>query len=182
VSDSKQHEDLVAYLDGELSDQAAADVEKTLAADSAARQDVEQMTRTWELLDLLPEVRASQEFTEKTLTEIQTKPTAAVTTNLAKEVQNDVHHSRIRKRMATLARRSAGFLCLLLVGSIGFHSTYQNAPAPRNQLLQDFPVIERLVEYQDAGSIEFLQALHESELFHDKRTTSDYRRTQTDRN
>jgi len=183
VSDSKQHENLIAYLDGELSDQAAADVEKTLATNSAARENVEKMTRTWELLDLLPEVKASQNFTEKTLTVIQAQSTASTQTSSATDVQNDLQHSRIQTQLATVARHAAGFFVLFLIASIGFQSTYQSSrlPRPRNKLIQELPVIERLDEYQSTGSIEFLQALHESRLFHDKRNTSDTRRTQADR-
>ena len=73
MSDSRQQENLIAYLDGELTDEAAASVEKTLAEQVAARQEVEKLTRTWELLDLLPEGRASHGFTEKTLTAVRTK-------------------------------------------------------------------------------------------------------------
>ncbi|MFP6763901.1 MAG: hypothetical protein VB858_09790 [Planctomycetaceae bacterium] len=175
MSDSKKHEDLVAYLDGELNDQAAANVEKTLAADAGARQNVENMTRTWELLDLLPEVRTSQNFTEKTLTVIQAKATASLTADSAENVHNDVYHGRMRERTMTVARRAGGFLVLLLIASLGFHSTFQSDPVPRKKLLQELSIAKRLDEYQEAGDIEFLKALHESGLFHDKHSKTDVR-------
>ena len=52
-------EDLVAYLDGELDEQASQDIEQTLAQSPAARREVEALARTWKLLRVLPEVKAS---------------------------------------------------------------------------------------------------------------------------
>ena len=66
-----QRSDLVAYLDGELAEQATAEIESVLAHSSVARNDVELLARTYDLLDDLPRVKATQEFTERTLATIR---------------------------------------------------------------------------------------------------------------
>lgn len=165
MADSKQQENLVAYLDGELTDEAAANVEKTLAEEVSARQQVEQLTRTWELLDLLPESRASDGFTEKTLTAIRTKVAISTTTEEASDDQDDVIPRRARERAIRIGRRTAGFFVLMFIAAIGFNSTFQKGAEPIDELLKELPLVERLDEYQEAGDNEFLKTLHQSGLF-----------------
>lgn len=164
MSDSRQQENLIAYLDGELTDEAAASVEKTLAEQVAARQEVEKLTRTWELLDLLPEGRASDGFTEKTLTAVRTKLATPVQSQTEEE-QDDVIPGHGRERLLGIGRRTLAFFVLLFVAAVGFNSTFQKGSEPIDELLIELPVVERLDEYQEAGDIEFLKALEQSGLF-----------------
>ena len=64
-------EKLVAYLDGELPEGDARDVESSLASDPAMRAEVEKLNRAWELLDLLPRPHASSDFSSRTLTTLK---------------------------------------------------------------------------------------------------------------
>ncbi len=162
MSDFRQQENLIAYLDGELTDEAAASVEKTLAEQVAARQEVEKLTRTWELLDLLPEGRASDGFTEKTLTAVRTK---LATLTQTEEEQNDVIAGRGRVRLLGIGRRMLAFFVLLLVAAVGFNSTFSKGSEPIDELLIELPVVERLDEYQEVGDIEFLKVLEQSGMF-----------------
>lgn len=59
--------ELVAYLDGELSDGDSSRVERQLAIDAPLRRYADTLDRTWQLLDSLGETTASGEFTQKTL-------------------------------------------------------------------------------------------------------------------
>src|SRR5947208_292785 len=65
--DDEQREDLVAYLDGELDEEAARALEAKLSLDSAVRSEADQLRRTWELLDYLPKAEPSPNFTHRTL-------------------------------------------------------------------------------------------------------------------
>jgi anti-sigma factor RsiW len=58
---------LVAYLDGELDEPAARDLEARLNLDPAARAEAESLRKTWELLDYLPRPEPSASFTHRTL-------------------------------------------------------------------------------------------------------------------
>src|SRR5436305_14799746 len=59
---------LVAYLDGELNDAQARAMTTKLTQSVTARREAEALRKTWELLDLLPRPKASEEFTARTLT------------------------------------------------------------------------------------------------------------------
>ncbi len=166
TSDSQQTEDLVAYLDGELNDDEASRVEETLTDQAPVRQDVEKLTRVWELLDLLPEPKASASFTERTLSAIrtqhaQTDADEADTRPMAGQ-RTQVWKARARRG----ALRFAGFLGLAFVGAAGFNGTFRRDTAQMDLLLNDLPVIERLDQYREAGSLEFLEALNDSGLLH----------------
>ncbi|MGD9855758.1 MAG: anti-sigma factor, partial [Planctomycetaceae bacterium] len=63
--------DLVAYLDGELDERATERIETVLAQSNVARNDVEGLAQTYELLDLLPRYAAPAEFTEQTIASIR---------------------------------------------------------------------------------------------------------------
>jgi anti-sigma factor RsiW len=67
----EQRSNLVAYLDGELADEEAQEIERILAGSPVARNEVEMLQRTWDLLDGLPRVHVSEEFTRKTLTSLK---------------------------------------------------------------------------------------------------------------
>ena len=58
---------LVAYLDGELDEPAAQELEARLHRDPAARAEAESLRKTWELLDYLPRPEPSASFTHRTL-------------------------------------------------------------------------------------------------------------------
>ncbi len=68
---AEQRENLVAYLDGELDDSATQNIEQVLAESVVARHDVDMLSRTWDLMNVLPGVKASEEFTRKTLSSIR---------------------------------------------------------------------------------------------------------------
>lgn len=163
-SDSHQTEDLVAYLDGELNDDAASRVEETLTDQAPIRQEVEKLTRVWELLDLLPEPKRSAKFTERTLSAIQTQraQTEADEADTRPMATQQGHHWKARARKIVL--RFAGFLGLIIVGSVGFNGSFNRNSDRMDQLLNDLPVIERLDQYREAGSLEFLEELNDSGL------------------
>ena len=58
---------LVAYLDGELDEETADQIDRTVAQNEVARREVEQYARTYELLDELPETGVSKQFTQTAL-------------------------------------------------------------------------------------------------------------------
>ena len=66
--------ELVAYLDGELTDLDSARLEKQLVSDAPLRSCADSLDRTWRLLDSLGDTTASGEFTQKTLASIDAVP------------------------------------------------------------------------------------------------------------
>lgn len=164
-TDHNKSEELVAYLDGELGEAAASEIDDALAGNASAREDVEKLSRTWDLLDLLPEAKASSDFTKETLTVIQTRQpkTAPEAETILLPAPAD---SGPRRMAARWLIRAGGFVALTLAAAAGFNSSFRKGADPIDELLRELPLIQRLDQYREAGDIEFLQQLQESGLVH----------------
>jgi anti-sigma factor RsiW len=150
---------LVAYLDGELDEKASLALEAKLGIDPHARTEVEQLKRTWDLLDHLPKPAPSSRFTHRTMERlaIQTAPT------------------RMSARLSPRWRPSSmlvGVAASALVASgVGFMGARWLSP-PRQTpvqvsggeidpeaLLRDRRVIENRRLYEQVVSFDFLREL-----------------------
>ncbi len=160
-------EKLVAYLDGELPEAGVRDVEQTLANDPAVRAEVEKLNRAWELLELLHQPRASEEFTSRTLSSLQ-----------AVEGSPDRAHRAAagtellelgRPSSAATVRWAAWAAGLLLVGVVSFVAARQVARPPTDPLLDDLPLIEELDLYSEIGDVQFLKDLKQQGLLDEPR-------------
>ncbi len=104
--------------------------------------------RSYELLEHLPRLQSSPDFTERTLATAR------------------LEGQRVDPRRTTayrLLRRGlvgAGW-CAGVAGAaaLGYLVTNRWIPGPAEALLQDLPVIEQLDVYEEVGSFEFLQRL-----------------------
>ena len=59
--------ELVAYLDGELDEEATQAVEAKIAGDPEVRAELDALKQTWGMLDYLPKASPSPNFTHRTL-------------------------------------------------------------------------------------------------------------------
>src|SRR5262245_30531312 len=66
-SAEQQLEEIVAYLDGELSGDESARVERRLASDEDYRQQLQSVERAWTALDDLPMATVDDRFSRTTL-------------------------------------------------------------------------------------------------------------------
>ena len=149
-------EKLVAYLDGELPEGDARDVESSLANDPAMRAEVEKLNRAWELLDLLPRPNASGEFSSRTLTTLKVSGATTALSNeqaAAPTVALDVSKSR-RIGNSTISAWSAG---LVVVSVLGFVVGRMAARPDNDVWLNDLPLIERIDVYREIGDAQFLR-------------------------
>lgn len=151
---AEQREDLVAYLDGELPDQKAQLIDQVLARSEVARHEVEALARTWEMLDVLPTPKAPPEFTERTMTTLKV---AEVPFSVS-----DQPWFGILKRAAVVA---VWVVAIGLSGWLGFKVTNQWVRNPARQLLEDLPTLQKLDQYQEVESKDFLERLQKSRLF-----------------
>jgi anti-sigma factor RsiW len=168
VSSDKEKEELVAYLDGELPDEAALRVEKSLVDDAAVRSDVEQLAKSFDLLDLLPSPQASDGFAEKTLTAIRTQASVSRAESADNDSPAEKTPSNYSQRAIAWGIRAAAFVGLLFVATSGFNGAFKQNSEPIDQLLTELPVIQRLDEYQEIRDVEFLKSLNESGLFDER--------------
>ena len=147
---------LVAYLDGELNEAESRALATKLTQSATARRDLEALQKTWDLLDLLPRPRASDDFTQRTLTQIDRLqlPGDRFVSAAAKT---------INRAGILLAWTVASAACFLF----GVVSTNKLWPDRTSRLARDLNIAEHLDEYRDVGTIEFLDRLDKLPEFAD---------------
>ena len=151
---SAERDNLVAYLDHELNEAEARAIETKLTQSVTARREVDVLKQTWQLLDHLPMPRASEDLTQRTLTEV---------------AKIGLMGDKVMGKAAQLGRRAVGALaCLAAVGLcfvIGLVVVRWLIPDPTSRLAQDLSIAEHLDEYQEIGTLEFLERLDKSPEF-----------------
>jgi len=147
------HEELSAYLDGELNEESRRKLEERLARDPAYRGELQQLQQTWEMLDKLPQAKVDEKFTQTTLE--MAAIVAAQETSAGGE-----QASWLDRRRWWLV---AGSAVAALLG--GFAVGRCCWPSPNQALLRDLPVLENLDEYREVHDIDFLRRLSREKIF-----------------
>jgi anti-sigma factor RsiW len=150
--DDREQEDLVAFLDGELSGEEARAIERKLSLDPTARAEADTLRRTWDLLDFLHRPEPSASFTEKTLTRLSA-----------------VRAEALRPRLPWRDWRSIGFAAVWMAAMAlamvsGFQGYRHLAPGDRD-LAKDLRVIENKRYYDLVDDMKFLTDLDTPDLF-----------------
>jgi anti-sigma factor RsiW len=145
----EQRDNLSAYLDGELEENAVQEIEQILAISPVARHEVDMLSRTWDMLNALPVHKASEEFTQKTVTTMRAgeRPAPPLASRALKQ----------NARRGAVLTLWAGILAVC--GYVGYSATHQWVPNESDQLLDDYEIISNLDKLQEVGNIEFLQVL-----------------------
>ena len=145
---SEDRDNLTAYLDGELDENATRRIESILTSSSVARNDLELLARTYELLDLLPRPTCGEEFAEKTVATARLENFRAPVTHQA--------WYQYLERTIPLAMWSLAFF---LAACCGYLLTNQWMPQQDDLLLEELPLIQNLDLYHEVGSVRFLEEL-----------------------
>lgn len=159
----KIHEELVAYLDGELDAQAKGQIEERLARDDVYRIELRRMQRAWDLLENLPKRSVDETFTNTTINMVAVEAAKNVDPQGAAGLWQDPWKHRWRWLIgggSLLAAGLAGFLAVALILP-NDHKT-QN-----DQIVRDLPVLENLELYQDLDkNLELYQQIDDIEFAH----------------
>jgi anti-sigma factor RsiW len=150
--DDTLDEQLVAYLDGELSAEEAFGVEQRLAHDPEARQRLRRLQSAWDLLDDLPRADVDLNFTQTTVSMIAVRS----------RDEEALAGGGVLRRVVVWMMAVAG---MFLAGAMGYWTVETISSADDRQLLQDLPVLEKLDMYQSAESLEFLRKLAQAGVF-----------------
>lgn len=153
LPDGIQHEDLVAYLDGEVDEQLALRIEAAVADDVAVQAQLNALDATWGLLDSLPTPIASEELTQRT---IQSLGVIAAAPSAFRQ-----HRSSVAKWVRLLVWGGG----ILLSTVAGFSLTFRDHSRQDRELIRDWPVIQQLKDYTRIGSVEYLDELRDEEVF-----------------
>jgi hypothetical protein len=150
----EERANLVAYIDGELTDVESRSIATKLTQSATARREVESLKKTWELLEYLPRPAASPSFSERTGTAIRTLESQG-----AAWKQNAGSWISLGGRGLLAALAGAGLFCA------GFALTHWGLPDPSARLERDLSLAEHLQEYQEVGSFGLLEELAQSREF-----------------
>jgi len=145
---AEHRDNFAAYLDGELDDTLTRHIETVLSQSNVARNDVEMLAKTYELLDLLPRPKASGEFSEKTLAIARLK-----------DSRTDFLQSPTYRRLQRAVRWTGWAAILFSASALSYSVARYRAPVEDDLLLDDLNVIRQYDAYKEAGGIEFLNRL-----------------------
>ena len=153
-------EQLVAYLDGELSGDESRAIQQLLAENPAARQRLYELQHTWDLLGKLERCvpnRVSRRARWKWLPPRQC---------------DDVRQSQA-VGPPRWRRWLPGVLLALGAALAGFLAVAWLWPNPNRQWLADRPIVENLDAYRHVADIRFLKMLSQEHLFDQDRLPAD---------
>jgi anti-sigma-K factor RskA len=165
--DPDPDDDLIAYLDGELDDDAAEAVESQLANDPAARARADEHKKAFDLLDYLPKSEPSPTFTNRTITRLM--PTAAVS---GSQPTPTVPPFRRKVGPEVLAWAVLAVLAVS-VAFVGSQVWRHAVPPTGELLLSDLPVIESLPLYAGVDDLAFLRELDKFDPFGSESTDTE---------
>jgi anti-sigma factor RsiW len=146
-------DELVAYLDGELDAGGAARVERRLADDPEFRAKLARLQQAWDLLDSLQRSEADDDFTRSTVEMVALRAEG--------DVRSGNEAIRRSQALAWIGTAAAAALAAWL----GYSALMHRLARPNRELARDLPVIERIDEYVNVDSVEFLQRLQSEGLF-----------------
>ncbi|MGC8638889.1 MAG: anti-sigma factor family protein [Isosphaeraceae bacterium] len=150
----EERANLVAYLDGELTENEERRIATKLSQSRTARLEVESLKQTWELLEHLPRPQASADFPERMMTSIRTMESKAHSWETAAQLWGT--------QIAKMA------VCLLVAAAslaTGFALCRWAWPDPAIRIAQNLSLAEHLDEYQEVGSFQLLEELANSREF-----------------
>ena len=155
IDDQRQtlENQLVAYLDGELDEEARRLIDRRLAAEPELRDALGRLERTWDMLDGLERSSVEETFTQSTLEMV-----AQAAAEDVQEALAEAPRRRWRRRLAVSAS-------MLAAAAAGFLITVMVRPNPNRELLEDLPVLENLDRYSEIHDIDFLRLLAAEDLF-----------------
>ena len=161
---TEDRENLSAYLDGELDDGGTQRIETLLVQSSVARNDVELLSKTYDLLDELPRPDAPKDFLEKTLA-----------TAKMEQVKHPISEQQWFITTQKMLILSGWTVALVVASAIGFMVTNQYVERPDDALIQELPLIQNLDRYEEVQSVEFLDMLTADEkLMEEMRKATSY--------
>lgn len=145
---------LVAYVDGELTEAESRALTTKITHSATARREVDLLKRTWDVLDKLPRPHVSEQFHDRTLTYIRSV-----------ELGKGARLAPVAAAAATVWKVVA---CMLIAGGVGaggYLAAWGLWPDADGRLIRELSLAEHAEEYQEVGGFDLLDALKRSPEF-----------------
>lgn len=137
-------EQLVAYLDGELSTAERQDLERKLLSDASLRVRMRELQSGWQMLEDLPQATVKDNFTQSTLEMV------------AADIQSEAKAVRPLPRWGRLI---AILLATVAAGAVGAALVLITRGVERQRQFADLPIAEHLDAYLVTDDLEWLQEI-----------------------
>ena len=147
TNDPRRLEQIVAYLDGELSPVEVSLVEKQLAEDADFRNELQSIERAWSALDALPITKVDDRFSQTTM-EMVVGVARQELVEKTRAIPIRRRNTLLTKILLTAAAAALGLLMVRLVRD-----------NPNRVLLADLPAIEYIDIYSQFREVDFLRKL-----------------------
>ena len=170
------HEDLIAYLDGELDEGAASRIEQALSQDSSLQVQADVLAQTFEMLEVLSPPKASQEFTQRTMESVHLSSVESPDADA--DLQAETLEAPVLVSPTTPIRTATGVNApsaalmslwaagLVVSAATGFLMTNQWIGRATHDERHDMPLIERLDVIRSVDDLEFIKSLEERGFQH----------------
>ena len=151
-----EREELVAFLDGELTDDDAHKVEAKMNLDGRTRAEADALRKTWDLLDYLPTPEPSPNFTNRTLSRLG-------------PIRKTQTMRRRGLRIALVGLAWAASLLLAVAAGYSGMTLYLKARYPNDaDMARDLRIVENEHLYEVGEDIDFLRELDKPDAFGDE--------------
>ena len=161
--------ELVAYLDGELDEQATQAVEARLATDADARAELDTLKQTWGMLDYLPKASPSPNFTNRTMERLSLEK---VTATMSATASKPIPAPPRRSSWLTKVGWAAAVALALGLGYVGAPQLFllivptdPSAQEADEALIRHLRIVEKWRYYENVDDLKFLKDLDHPELF-----------------
>jgi anti-sigma factor RsiW len=153
--------ELVAFLDGELTGDAARAVEARINVDPGYRAEADSLKRAWEMLDFLPKSEPMPSFTERTLSKLT--PTSSGRNRRPPPLPGE---RAWWFWPAAAGGWSVAFSLVIGLGYRGYGWAVPREPSEAD-LVRDLRLIENKKAYDNVEDLKFLERLNHPDLFGD---------------
>jgi len=140
-------EELVAYLDGELTPEESRHIEERLAQDADYRRQLRDLDQAWEALDALPAATVDDNFARTTIEMVS----VAAKDDLSQRAAETAAVRRKSLSLWALSGLAAAVAAFVLVRAL--------VPDENERLLADLPVIRQFDLLSHIENVEFLRKL-----------------------
>ncbi len=157
----QRREELTAYLDGELSAEVAAAVERHMASDDRYRSELQQLSAVWDCLDELSQKTADERFAQTTLEMVA----------LSAEQDAERWQSQAPRRRWQTALLLAASCLMFMLASYALVQRWGQSPDRR--LIADLPIVANLDLFQQIDNVAFLRRLHSEIVWNEEVPSSE---------
>ena len=146
---------LVAFLDGELDDDALGQrLEEKVAQSVSVRKEVQALEKTWGMLDWLPHPELPVDFASQTVTRIHSQ-----------QLRAEMIEGQFKYWTTVTARAIAWAACVAAMVVAGFASLRYAWRDPTRELINHLEIVENLETYLAIPDVKFLDDISRINMF-----------------